>query len=201
MYLATFHLCYIGIMCVLSLATLSFDVRNDIPSVPYVTALDWFLIMCYLFLFASLLEFTIVHYFTKVGYGDYMIIENESLLDEELEQQFSLTKRMSGAGPFKADELAYEAGHFGELAYTRSSMMGQDRSGARAVKKTYLQYNLERFWKCVTSDPIYKKLIKKKADDKGINSVSKCDKVSRILFPGLFLFLNFIYWNTYYKSK
>ena len=59
----------IGIMCVLSLATLSFDVRNDIPSVPYVTALDWFLIMCYLFLFASLLEFTIVHYFTKVRFG------------------------------------------------------------------------------------------------------------------------------------
>lgn len=55
-----------GIMCVLSLATLSFDVRNDIPYVPYVTALDWFLIMCYLFLFASLLEFTAVHYFTKV---------------------------------------------------------------------------------------------------------------------------------------
>ena len=57
-----------GIMCVLSLATLSFDVRNDIPSVPYVTALDWFLIMCYLFLFASLMEFTLVHYFTKVNY-------------------------------------------------------------------------------------------------------------------------------------
>lgn len=56
-------------MCVLSLATLSFDVRNDIPSVPYTTALDWFLIMCYLFLFASLLEFTLVHYFTKVNYS------------------------------------------------------------------------------------------------------------------------------------
>jgi len=58
---------FLGIMCVLSLATLSFDVRNDIPSVPYTTALDWFLIMCYLFLFASLLEFTLVHYFTKVN--------------------------------------------------------------------------------------------------------------------------------------
>ena len=53
-------------MCVLSLATLSFDVRNDIPEVPYATALDWFLIMCYLFLLASILEFTGVHYFTKV---------------------------------------------------------------------------------------------------------------------------------------
>jgi gamma-aminobutyric acid receptor subunit alpha len=61
-----------GIMCVLSLATLSFDVRNDIPSVPYATALDWFLYMCYLFLFASLLEFTAVHYFTKVNKIKYM---------------------------------------------------------------------------------------------------------------------------------
>lgn len=57
----------IGIMCVLSLATLSFDIRNEIPNVPYVTALDQFLIMCYLFLFASMIQFTLVHYFTKVS--------------------------------------------------------------------------------------------------------------------------------------
>jgi hypothetical protein len=52
-------------MCVLSLATLSFDVRNEIPAVPYATALDKFLIMCYLFLFASLLQFTIVIHLLK----------------------------------------------------------------------------------------------------------------------------------------
>jgi len=53
---------------VLSLATLSFDVRNDIPAVSYVTALDWFLIMCYLFLFASLLQFTLVSFIICCNY-------------------------------------------------------------------------------------------------------------------------------------
>lgn len=67
-------------MCVLSLATLSFDVRNDIPSVPYATALDWFLYMCYLFLFASLLEFTAVHYFTKVKLTQNHLIINTFLI-------------------------------------------------------------------------------------------------------------------------
>jgi len=32
-------------MCILSLATLSLDIRKDIPNVYYGTALDWFIIM------------------------------------------------------------------------------------------------------------------------------------------------------------
>ncbi len=154
----------IGIMCVLSLATLSFDVRNDIPSVPYVTALDWFLIMCYLFLFASLLEFAVVHYFTKVGYGDfYMIDTSENLLSEN---------------------------------ETTSNLYEENLYETRNQPK--LRFYLRSFWKCINSDPIYKMFIKKRANSKGINSVSRCDKVSRILFPALFLLLNVIYWNAYY---
>jgi gamma-aminobutyric acid receptor subunit alpha len=179
-------------MCVLSLATLSFDVRNDIPSVPYVTALDWFLIMCYLFLFASLLEFTIVHYFTKVGYGDYyMIIENESLLDEDVNP---LTNTRYGLRPSK---FSFGGEALQQQQQQQYPPLTEDM--CQPQRKTF-SYNLDRFWKCITSDPIYKKRIKKKADDKGINSVSKCDKISRIIFPGAFLFLNIIYWNTYYKS-
>ncbi|KAI3385958.1 hypothetical protein SNEBB_000390 [Seison nebaliae] len=60
----------IGITCVLSLATISMDCRGDIPKVSYSTALDWFLMMCNTYVVASLLQFTGVHYFTKIGYGD-----------------------------------------------------------------------------------------------------------------------------------
>jgi hypothetical protein len=56
----------IGVMTFLSLATLSFDLRNYTAVVSYLTALDWFLIMAYGFLLASLLQFAFVHYFTKV---------------------------------------------------------------------------------------------------------------------------------------
>jgi gamma-aminobutyric acid receptor subunit alpha len=59
----------IGAMTFLSLTTLSFDIRNYTAAVPYLTALDWFVIMAYTFLLASLLEFAFVHYFTKVCFS------------------------------------------------------------------------------------------------------------------------------------
>jgi gamma-aminobutyric acid receptor subunit alpha len=58
----------IGVMTFLSLATLSFDIRNYTAVVSYLTALDWFVIMAYAFLLASLLQFAFVHYFTKVRF-------------------------------------------------------------------------------------------------------------------------------------
>lgn len=162
----------IGIMCVLSLATLSFDVRNDIPNVPYVTALDWFLIMCYLFLFASLLEFTLVHYFTKVGYGDNLISNDPDSHDEQ-----SINEELSHQN--SANILSIEKIH-------------------QYKSKKKLKYYLQMFWKCLTSDSIFKEELKKRAHFKGINSVSKCDKMARMFFPASFFILNLIYWCVYY---
>lgn len=162
----------IGIMCVLSLATLSFDVRNDIPNVPYVTALDWFLIMCYLFLFASLLEFTLVHYFTKVGYGDNLIAAD---LDSHDEQSFNEEISNPNSPGLKYRE---------KILHNRT-------------KKKFKDYVI-MFWKCLTSDSAFKDELKKRAHFKGINSVSKCDKMARVFFPASFFILNLIYWYVFY---
>ena len=56
-----------GITSFLTLTTLALDSRSELPSVPYPTAMDWFIIMCYLFVVASMLEYAGVHYFTKIG--------------------------------------------------------------------------------------------------------------------------------------
>ena len=53
------------------------------------------------------------------------------------------------------------------------------------------------FKMCLTSDPKFKKYLTKSAEKraaKGINSVSRVDRVSRIIFPLFFLCLNIIYW-------
>lgn len=156
----------IGIMCVLSLATLSFDVRNDIPNVPYVTALDWFLIMCYLFLFASLLEFTLVHYFTKIGYGDNFVpIDFDS--QDEINQEATVSQKYSKKLP-------------------------------NMKRNKNFKENIKMFWKCLTSDSTFKDELKKRAHFKGINSVSKCDKMARVFFPASFIILNLIYWYVFY---
>lgn len=46
------------------------DSRSDLPRVAYATALDWFIVMCNVFVIASLFEFAGVHYFTKFGSGE-----------------------------------------------------------------------------------------------------------------------------------
>lgn len=47
------------------------DNGRDLPKVPYATALELYVQMCFLFLIASMVEFVGVHYFTKHGGGDY----------------------------------------------------------------------------------------------------------------------------------
>ncbi|CAF4934676.1 unnamed protein product, partial [Rotaria socialis] len=69
----------IGVMTFLSLTTLSFDIRNYTAAVPYLTALDWFVMMTHAFLLASLLQFSFVHYFTKFGYGEPLTYFTDSL--------------------------------------------------------------------------------------------------------------------------
>ncbi|KAH8273308.1 hypothetical protein KR018_010570 [Drosophila ironensis] len=66
------------VTAVLTLSTISLDSRIDLPKVKYATALDWFLLMSFLYCIATLLEFAGVHYFTKLGSGEIPRLENSS---------------------------------------------------------------------------------------------------------------------------
>ncbi|TMW50268.1 hypothetical protein DOY81_004649, partial [Sarcophaga bullata] len=74
------------VTAVLTLSTISLDSRIDLPKVKYATALDWFLLMCFLYCIATLLEFAGVHYFTKVGSGEIPAISEDEWEDMEEEQ-------------------------------------------------------------------------------------------------------------------
>ncbi|XP_064555387.1 gamma-aminobutyric acid receptor subunit alpha-6 [Drosophila montana] len=65
------------VTAVLTLSTISLDSRTDLPKVKYATALDWFLLMSFLYCIATLLEFAGVHYFTKLGSGEFPRLEDE----------------------------------------------------------------------------------------------------------------------------
>ncbi|XP_037080520.1 LOW QUALITY PROTEIN: gamma-aminobutyric acid receptor alpha-like [Pollicipes pollicipes] len=58
----------LGITSVLTLSTISIESRTSLPKVSYATALDWFLLVSFGFVIATLLEFASVHFFTKVTY-------------------------------------------------------------------------------------------------------------------------------------
>lgn len=56
----------LGITTVLTLTSFIMDTRDDLPAVPYATALDVFITVCFAFVIGAMLEFAGVHYFTKV---------------------------------------------------------------------------------------------------------------------------------------
>ena len=51
-----------GITTVLTMATLIGSARVSLPKVSYVKSLEWFLIMCFLFVFSAILEYSFVSY-------------------------------------------------------------------------------------------------------------------------------------------
>ncbi len=69
----------LGVTTVLTLIFVIIEGKKDLPKVSYLTALDWFLAVCFIFVFSTLFEFALVHYFTKARTGDL----NENMRDLE----------------------------------------------------------------------------------------------------------------------
>jgi hypothetical protein len=87
---------------VLTLSTIALDSRTDLPKVHYATALDWFIICCFGYCIATLLQFAGVHYFTKV-----FTLCTYSVYDEVMHDWLFLK--------FKGWKLLVILGHSGSL--------------------------------------------------------------------------------------
>ncbi|XP_059079847.1 gamma-aminobutyric acid receptor subunit alpha-3-like [Tigriopus californicus] len=70
----------LGVTTVLTMTFLGLEARTDLPQVAYATALDYFVFVSFMSIFATVTQFAVVHYFTKVGSGEYYL--------EELEETF-----------------------------------------------------------------------------------------------------------------
>ncbi|KAA0720489.1 Gamma-aminobutyric acid receptor subunit alpha-6 GABA(A) receptor subunit alpha-6 [Triplophysa tibetana] len=55
-----------GITTVLTMTTLSISARHSLPKVSYATAMDWFIAVCFAFVFSALIEFAAVNYFSTL---------------------------------------------------------------------------------------------------------------------------------------
>ncbi|VDO66035.1 unnamed protein product [Heligmosomoides polygyrus] len=70
-----------GITSVLTMVLIANDSKSDAPKVNFPTALDIYIWICYTTLLICMVEFTVVHYFTKFNTGDPEIqaIEREKM--------------------------------------------------------------------------------------------------------------------------
>uniref|UniRef100_A0A3Q3WFM6 Gamma-aminobutyric acid (GABA) A receptor, alpha 5 n=1 Tax=Mola mola TaxID=94237 RepID=A0A3Q3WFM6_MOLML len=136
-----------GVTTVLTMTTLSISARNSLPKVAYATAMDWFIAVCYAFVFSALIEFATVNYFTKRSWPN-------NACSAGVNYTTNLTKDTS----------------ISTISNSTAVQLKASESKAPDPKKTY-------------------------------NSVSKIDKMSRIVFPVLFGTFNLVYWATYLNRE
>ena len=86
--ITNFFFLILGITTVLTMTFLGLEARTDLPKVPYPTALDFFVFLSFAFIFATIIQFAVVHYFTKYGSGECYfssdLSDTDSSSDEEI---------------------------------------------------------------------------------------------------------------------
>uniref|UniRef100_A0A8D1J740 Gamma-aminobutyric acid type A receptor subunit alpha3 n=2 Tax=Sus scrofa TaxID=9823 RepID=A0A8D1J740_PIG len=172
-----------GVTTVLTMTTLSISARNSLPKVAYATAMDWFIAVCYAFVFSALIEFATVNYFTKRSWA-----WEGKKVPEALEM-----KKKTPAVPTKKTSTTFNiVGTTYPINLAKDTEFSAISKGAApsasstptiigSPKTTYVQ-----------DIP---------TETKTYNSVSKVDKISRIIFPVLFAIFNLVYWATYVNRE
>ncbi|XP_065325902.1 gamma-aminobutyric acid receptor subunit alpha-2-like [Pelmatolapia mariae] len=160
-----------GVTTVLTMTTLSISARNSLPKVAYATAMDWFIAVCYAFVFSALIEFATVNYFTKRGWA----WDGKSVVTDKKKERASIVK--------KNNAYAVAVANYAPNVTKDSSTLPTIAKGG-------------------ATDPNKPKADGKAQESKKtFNSVSKIDRLSRILFPVLFGIFNLVYWATYLNKE
>jgi gamma-aminobutyric acid receptor subunit alpha len=70
---------------------LGLEARTDLPKVNYPTALDFFVFLSFVFIFATILQFAFVHFFTKYGSGECYYNYYETSSESESDDNEAMT--------------------------------------------------------------------------------------------------------------
>lgn len=198
----------LGITTVLTMITISNSARAPLPKVSYTKAIDWFLLMCLVYVFGALMEYAIVNFYScKVQYKrqkDTRKAEKE-FLEQESEKEEKTGSYLNGSlnksesnGSYRLAVVVDSKNPFfprGQLnkknpkfRFARRPRQKEtddlEESDSRPPKKHH-----HYFWDpyetaFMTSEPAY-----------------NVDKYARIYFPVTFAVLNSIYWIVYAPDK
>ncbi|XP_015206545.2 gamma-aminobutyric acid receptor subunit alpha-3 [Lepisosteus oculatus] len=163
-----------GVTTVLTMTTLSISARNSLPKVAYATAMDWFMAVCYAFVFSALIEFATVNYFTKRSWA----WDGKKAMEAQ-----ELRRRESAPLSKKANNT------FNIVGTTYAINIAKDPGLSTISKSAAAPAKMPK---------LEERIIESK---KTYNSVSKVDKMSRIIFPVLFAIFNLVYWATYVNRE
>uniref|UniRef100_A0A8C9ZUL5 Gamma-aminobutyric acid type A receptor subunit beta1 n=1 Tax=Sander lucioperca TaxID=283035 RepID=A0A8C9ZUL5_SANLU len=207
----------LGITTVLTMTTINTHLRETLPKIPYVKAIDIYLMGCFVFVFLALLEYAFVNYIF-FGRGPHLqkkVAEKAAKSNNENKSRLESNKVQVGIG---ALSYCLVDAH-GNILLTNltSEMSGADMMGVlndpRATMFSYDSASIQ-YRKPMASRDLYgrpaidrpmghkKGRLRRRASQlkvkiPDLTDVNAIDKWSRVIFPIAFTFFNLVYWLYY----
>ncbi|XP_014066084.1 gamma-aminobutyric acid receptor subunit beta-1-like [Salvelinus fontinalis] len=208
----------LGITTVLTMTTINTHLRETLPKIPYVKAIDIYLMGCFVFVFLALLEYAFVNYIF-FGRGPHLqkkVAEKAAQTNNENKSRLESNKvQVDAHGNILLTnlEIRNEMGGMGGMA----GMTGAEMIGAlndpRATMFSYDSASIQ-YRKPMASRDLYgrpaldrpvghkKSRLRRRASQlkvkiPDLTDVNAIDKWSRVIFPIAFTFFNLVYWLYY----
>ncbi|XP_038864914.1 gamma-aminobutyric acid receptor subunit beta-1-like [Salvelinus namaycush] len=206
----------LGITTVLTMTTINTHLRETLPKIPYVKAIDIYLMGCFVFVFLALLEYAFVNYIF-FGRGPHLqkkVAEKAAKTNNENKSRLESNKVDAHGNILLTNlEIRNEMGGMGGMA----GMTGAEMIGAlndpRATMFSYDSASIQ-YRKPMASRDLYgrpaldrpvghkKSRLRRRASQlkvkiPDLTDVNAIDKWSRVIFPIAFTFFNLVYWMYY----
>eukprot|EP00095_Tigriopus_kingsejongensis_P004989 maker-scaffold96_size378025-snap-gene-2.49 protein:Tk04989 transcript:maker-scaffold96_size378025-snap-gene-2.49-mRNA-1 annotation:"gamma-aminobutyric acid receptor subunit beta-like" len=188
----------LGITTVLTMTTISTGVRSSLPRISYVKAIDIYLVMCFVFVFAALLEYAAVNYTYWGARAKKKKKEKKQKDSNKAEQPkggsediIELSDIRLSPIPGIRQRFATNSANDEQQSFPPSFRMnrkynvGGMQTKQRRMQKSKLVANFKR------GTSVVKSVIPR------IKDVNIIDKYSRVIFPVSFLLFNLAYWCFY----
>ncbi|XP_068061751.1 gamma-aminobutyric acid receptor subunit alpha-6 isoform X3 [Anomalospiza imberbis] len=167
-----------GITTVLTMTTLSISARHSLPKVSYATAMDWFIAVCFAFVFSALIEFAAVNYFTNLQTQRAM---------RKAARAAALAAALSAATVPAEDEIVSHSDSNSNLKKRVNSITSQ---AEQSPEPSIISNTASQCQPLPVPPPA-------PPQPPAIGGASKIDQYSRILFPVAFAGFNLVYWVVY----
>uniref|UniRef100_A0A1I8G8X9 Gamma-aminobutyric acid receptor subunit beta n=1 Tax=Macrostomum lignano TaxID=282301 RepID=A0A1I8G8X9_9PLAT len=192
----------LGITTVLTMTTISTGVRSSLPRISYVKAIDIYLVMCFVFVFAALLEYAMVNY---TYWGARAKRKAKRLRDASSgnNTRGNCSGDFIDNSPINGSGLGGSSGGSGGVG---GGIAGVGRSYLRQRRVTAgslggggfdRRHQHQRAAAAVIGQQLRQRALQIRARMPRIKDVNKIDKYSRLAFPSLFVLFNLCYWCFY----
>ncbi|KAM9385377.1 gamma-aminobutyric acid receptor subunit beta-3 isoform 2-T2 [Pholidichthys leucotaenia] len=196
----------LGITTVLTMTTINTHLRETLPKIPYVKAIDMYLMGCFVFVFLALLEYAFVNYIF-FGRGPQMqkkLAEkaqkanndrnkfDRPKVDSQGNILLSTLEIHNEVGGNEITTTLSETHNSSSMVFDSSGVQYRKSSGSRESGRHSLDRNAH-----LKKTRLRRRSSQLRIKIPDLTDVNAIDRWSRIIFPSIFSLFNLIYWLYY----